>query len=184
MRRAGENKDYQVTVAKAPLTLFFRQVEPGELPPIDQRIDLAYATPRGEVRVGGFGGRGTAPVIVNGQFIGGARGGAFMITSSGVFGARMTNLDAPAAKALGLQPGVLVQDVPEATTASRAGLLPGDIIVAVAGQPVTTLSEVQIASVRLAENRTVKFQIVREKKRRDVTFTWGRANDAAFTVSS
>ena len=52
VRRAGENKDYQVTVAKAPLALIFRQVESGELPPVDQRIDLAYGTPRGEVRVG------------------------------------------------------------------------------------------------------------------------------------
>ena len=97
----------------------------------------------------------------------------FMITRSGVFGARMTNLDAPAAKALGLQPGVLVEDVPEATTASRAGLLPGDIIVAVAGQPVTTLSERADRVGEARRERTVKFQIVREKKRRDVTFTWG-----------
>ena len=37
--------------------------------------------------------------------------------------------------------------------------LPGDIIVAVGGQPVTTLGEVQVASVNRAENRTVTFQV-------------------------
>ena len=64
--------------------------------------------------------------------------------------------------------------MPEATAAARAGLLhTGDVIVAVGGQSVTTLGEVQVASVNRAENRTVTFQVIRDKKPRAITITWG-----------
>jgi C-terminal processing protease CtpA/Prc len=176
VRRAGENKEYQLTVARAPMT-FLRRIDPDEplLPGDPMERASGTATVEGNrVRVGG-GGRGAMPAVVGGQWIGGfgARGGGFTISSNGVFGASMETLEPVLAKAIDRPPGVLVKRVPEATVAAKAGLLPGDVIIAVGGQSVTTLGEVQEASVLRAENRTVTFQVVRDKKPRVITVTWG-----------
>jgi S1-C subfamily serine protease len=76
------------------------------------------------------------------------------------------------AKSLDRPAGVLVRDVPEATVAARAGLLPGDVIVAVGGQSVATVGDVQLASVNRAENRAVTLKVVRDKKTRNIVVTW------------
>lgn len=170
VRRAGENRDYQVTVARAPIKVFLRQIDPDD-PVLPESAERGNGGAVGRVRVGG---RGAMPAVVGGVWSGepGMRGGGFTISNTGIFGARMTNLDAPAAKALGLQPGVLVQDVPEATVAAKSGLLPGDIVVAVGGQSIVTLAELQYAASR-ADHRSVTFQVVRDKKPRTVTIVWG-----------
>lgn len=173
VRRAGENRDYQLTVARAPMTLFLRQIESDDpLLPGDrvERVGGATAVGGGRVRVSGA--RPAMPAVVGGQWIGepGMRGG-FMISSNGLFGASMETLEPGLAKAIDRPPGVLVKRVAEATVAAKAGLMVGDVIVAVGGQPVTTLGEVQVASSR-AENRTVTFQVVRDKKPRTITIVW------------
>lgn len=172
VRRAGENRDYQLTVARAPMMLFLREIDgddpllPGERV---ERVERAQGG-GGRARVGG--GRGTMPTVVGGQWIGepGMRGG-FTISNNGLFGASMETLEPGLAKAIDRPPGVLVKRVGEATVAGKAGLMVGDVIVAVGGQPITTLGEVQVASSR-AENRTVTFQVVRDKKPRTITIVW------------
>jgi membrane-associated protease RseP (regulator of RpoE activity) len=168
VRRGGDNKEYQITVARAPMAFAFRQTDPGELPSKIVRV-LGEGS-------GGVGGRGAPRVIVNGQWIGSSASGgfsAFTLTKNGVFGASMITLDAVLAKSLDRPSGVLVTDVPESTVAGRAGLRAGDVIVSVAGQAVATLGEVQVASVNRAENRMVALQVIREKKPRTITVSWG-----------
>jgi serine protease Do len=170
VRRAGENRDYQVTVARAPVTVVLRQLDPDDGMPPNDAVRF-FKTP-----AGGFGGRIGAARVVDGQSTGGvvAVGGrGFLISKAGVFGASMETLEPVLAKSLDRPPGVLVKDVPEATVAAKAGFLPGDVIVAAGGQAVLTLSDVQMASVNRAENRTVTFKVIRDKKARVITVTWG-----------
>lgn len=181
VRRSGENKDYQVTVARPPIRVFFKQFNPDN--PAEQ-IERVFTLPPGEaggratvragVSAGGFGGRGTMPVIINGEWIGAIPrvGGGFTLSANGVFGASMMTLEPVLAKSLDRPVGVLVRNVPEATVAAKAGLLPGDIIVAVGGQAVATVGDVQVASVNRAENRSVTLKVVRDKKTRNIVVTW------------
>jgi serine protease Do len=179
IRRGGEDKDYQVTIAKAPVRVFIRQQVNGDDPA--ERIERVFTLPPGEVAgraraagVGaGVGARAAMPVIVNGEWINAVpRAGGFTLSANGVFGASMMTLEPVLAKSLDRPAGVLVRDVPEATVAARAGLLPGDVIVAVGGQSVATVGDVQLASVNRAENRAVTLKVVRDKKTRNIVVTW------------
>jgi S1-C subfamily serine protease len=181
VRRGGEDKDYQVTVAKAPFRLFIRQQIDGDGP---ERVERVITLPPGEVAgrarvatgvaAGGFGARGAMPVIVNGEWIGAIprAGGGFTLSANGVFGASMMTLDPVLAKSLDRPAGVLVRDVPDASIAARAGLQPGDVILAVGGQTVATVGDVQLASVNRAENRSVTLRVMRDKKTRNIAVTW------------
>lgn len=172
VRRSGENKDFQLTIVRKPPMMFIRRFdadEPG-LPPIPERAHAAPTVVGGRLHAAKPDG---APTIVSDVVVG-ARVPVFSIAGNGVFGARMSNLSAGAAKNLNLPPGVLVQEVPDATPASRAGLQAGDIVVAVGGQTVSTISDVQSAIAR-SDRRSVTFQVIRDHKPRALTLVWGSA---------
>jgi predicted metalloprotease with PDZ domain len=65
----------------------------------------------------------------------------------------------------GVSEGLLVIRVGEGTPAARAGLLPGDVVTGVAGQPVRTVTALCRA---VAEERPTRLDVVRRGQRREV----------------
>ena len=61
----------------------------------------------------------------------------------GYLGVRISNIDASKAKLYGIDHGVLINQVEPNTAASKAGLKPGDIIVAVDGEEVNNAGELR-----------------------------------------
>ena len=161
VRREGETKEFAVTVAKAPDRVDIRRQAfndemPG-LPPEPGAIlerELGRAFP---ARAGRLGGGGSHMLI---------------ISPNGVLGASVSTVGPALAKVLRLETGVLVNDVPEETPAWKSGLRTGDVIVNVAGQPVTSLNQLREMILVRAAERSVPFRIVRDKKPQDVNVKW------------
>jgi S1-C subfamily serine protease len=65
----------------------------------------------------------------------------------------------------GVSEGLLVIRVGEATPAARAGLLPGDVVTGVAGQPVRTVTALRRA---VAGERPIRLDVVRRGQRREI----------------
>ena len=65
--------------------------------------------------------------------------------------------------------GVLVAEVAEGSAAGDAGLQPGDVIVAMAEQPVNSAQDFNNAEGRLALGESLKLEFMREGKIRDVS---------------
>lgn len=61
--------------------------------------------------------------------------------------------------------GVLINDVFKDSPADKAGLKPGDVVLAVDGQPVSSAKELQFIVARKAVGSTVDLTLVREGKR-------------------
>ena len=166
VRRDGETKDYQLTVAKAPMRIAVRR-----------RDFETMVQPSGGVRVGGFdlpepGQRGRVVALppedrlMTGQTIGGTP--ILMISGNGVLGASVSTVNAELARALNLRAGVLVNEVPEDSPAFRAGLRIGDVITVVQDRPVVSVSELREMLVR-AHARAVALQVARNQKTRTLT---------------
>jgi hypothetical protein len=178
IRRDGEPKDYSLTALKTPVRVSLRRMDFDAAMPADVQLEFDRARAQfrklsgvGGVVVGGQGER--APGLVNRVLIGGPMlpGGRFIISPNGVFGASLVAVGADLAKVLKLDKGVLVTEVAPDTPASTAGLQVGDVVVTVAGQPVTTVREVQDVVGRNFGEHTVPLQIVREKKAKSLTVT-------------
>jgi membrane-associated protease RseP (regulator of RpoE activity) len=82
-----------------------------------------------------------------------------------VAGAELHELNPELARYFAVERGVLVMNAAENTPARRAGLRAGDVITAVAGEPVTTISQVRRAIER-ASGSTVRLEVIRERERR------------------
>ena len=162
VRRDGETKEYDVTVAKAPegidrqMSWFefgapqqVRRIAPGELPDNGVVVMPPLRPPRR-----------------------GPQSGWLVFNGSGVFGVSLSNVGAELARSLKLKEGVLVNDAPESAPGFKAGLRPGDVIVSVSGQPVTTVQQVQRVIFAHASERNVDFQIVRDRKMKAINVTW------------
>jgi serine protease Do len=72
---------------------------------------------------------------------------------------------------LGSTHGALVADVEPGGSAARAGIQPGDVIVAVNGTPITHAEELPRNVARNAPGSQIKIALERGKQRRDVTAT-------------
>jgi S1-C subfamily serine protease len=81
----------------------------------------------------------------------------------------MSELGDDAARALKIEPGVLVNAVPEDTPASRMGLKAGDVIVSVSGQAVRRIEDIRRLATMNPDNHAVTLQIMRERKSRSIT---------------
>lgn len=166
IRRAGETKDYPVIVAKASERIDIRRRD-FDGPPLD--LERARVEGRAEAAgpavfaIPSLAGRGGL-LPMNGRFL--------VIGPNGVFGASASSVGPELAKALKLETGVLVNDVPEETPASKAGLRPGDVIVSVAGRQVASLHELQRLIETRAADRSVALRIMRDKKPRNITVRW------------
>lgn len=177
VRRSGDNKEYSVTVGRAPVRVIARMAPDdwppdGSMPPrIIEGGPLGGGPPPGGKPGLGFG----APDGDAGRFPKGPR--TFLLTGSGAFGASMTTFESAIAEKLNLPAGVLVKDVPESTIAAKAGLMPADVIIAVAGHTVTTLPELQMLSMANGANHSVVLTVVRDKKKQQITVVWPAAPD-------
>jgi membrane-associated protease RseP (regulator of RpoE activity) len=161
VRRDGESKAFTVTVARMPNTFSFsRRLAPGEVLP------GMPGMPSGE---GGrsviVAGRGSGPIAI--RPVPGASGQLFYF-EIGALGASLSDVGPDLARAWKIEPGVLVNEVPEGTPAYNCGLRAGDVIVSVGGQPVTSVNEVRTLAMLRGENRSVTLQIIRDKKPRSI----------------
>ena len=93
----------------------------------------------------------------------------------GFIGASIQTLDAEAAAAQGIagRKGALVAGVARNGPAARADLRPGDVIVAVDGEAVTTSSAVTRKVARAGPGKTLRLQILREGEARTVSVKTG-----------
>lgn len=171
IRRGGETKDYPVIVAKASERIDIRRLELNGLPLDLERAQVERTHVQGRADAGGtaiFSGPGMA--VGRGSLPTGGR--FFVIAPNGVFGASASSVGPELARALKLEMGILVNDVPEETPASKAGLRPGDVIVSVAGRQVASLHELQRLIETRASDRSVALRIMRDKKPRNITVRW------------
>jgi membrane-associated protease RseP (regulator of RpoE activity) len=159
VRRDGEDKAFTITVGRAPNAVFLRRAWEGEGPfPPDGPIMAAGGV--------GAGARATKHLELR---AGPPMSGQIFAFRTGVFGADVSNVGPDLAKALRIEPGVLVNEVPEDTPAFRMGLRAGDVIVSVAGQPVTRIDDVRTLAALRGDNRPLELQIIRDKKPRTIT---------------
>jgi len=166
VRHDGEPKEYTLTVAQAPVRMFSR-LEPGGRGMLIERL------PSGDGLRDVFVDRAAREAATTGARVGTLIPmRTFFLSQNGAFGAILSTVNPELAKTLKLEPGVLVNDVTDETPASTSGLRPGDVIVSVAGQSVSSLrARQEILRVRIAD-RTVVLDVVRDKKPRKVTVNW------------
>jgi S1-C subfamily serine protease len=97
----------------------------------------------------------------------------FSGTGMAIFaGARLSEVSEALSATLGIEPGVLVLDVPAGTPAADAGLRPGEVIRAVNGVPVRAMGPLRQAFVA-SGTREVRLTVsARGAPPRIVTMRW------------
>ena len=73
--------------------------------------------------------------------------------------------------------GLLIRDVAEDSPAARAGLAPGDLIVAAAGQPVRTIDDLS-GALRAASGGTIELNVIRGTDERTIQVVLGQNGQA------
>jgi serine protease Do len=159
VRRDGENKALTLVVARPPNAMF-KRFNPDDGPDYFFEPFFPLGDPT-RIVAGGFGSGGRGP-----------GGGQLFVFTTGVFGASLSTVSADLARKFKIERGVLVNDVPDDTPASRAGLEAGDVIVNVDGQPVSSVDDLRKLAMLHGENREnrgVTLQVIRDKKARSIT---------------
>jgi serine protease Do/serine protease DegQ len=89
----------------------------------------------------------------------------------GMLGVAISDFSADTAKAYGVdaREGALVQEVTSGSSAEKAGIKVGDVIVAVDGEAITSASDLRTTIGIRRSGETVKIDVLREGKRRTVT---------------
>jgi membrane-associated protease RseP (regulator of RpoE activity) len=82
-----------------------------------------------------------------------------------VLGAEMVPMNPGLAPYFGVDAGVLVADVVEATPAARGGLRPGDVVTRVQGEAVGSVAEFRIAVDRGLRSPPVQVEVIRARER-------------------
>ena len=179
VRRDGESKDFSLDVVRAPEGVsvrrveFNRMIEP-PLPPMPPGGTMHIMVDKGDREEGAEGGirraatiprlKGMTGMLMAGRFA--------VISPRGVFGADVSPVGPDLAKALKLEKGMLVNEVPEESPAYKAGLRAGDVIVSATGQPVTGLSQLQDQVLSRLADRSVMLRVMRNHKPNSVSVTW------------
>jgi serine protease Do len=183
IRRDGETKDYSLDIVKAPQGVFDRRLELLRVPSMARaEVGVIRVDPDrddGDVRgralgpntvVGrGAGERPVRPRVVVGPM---AAGRYMVIAPHAIFGADVSTVSAELARVLKLDKGVLVNDVPEASPAFKAGLRAGDVIIAASGQAIGSLGQLQDVVVSHFGERSVVLQVMRNHKPAKITVIW------------
>jgi predicted metalloprotease with PDZ domain len=172
VKRDGEPKDYTLTIVPAPVQVFDRRRDIGQVE-VRLREQLGSQV-AGEYRTDAA--RSGAVTAVGGV----GRGGTvvpfrtWIFTANGAFGANMSTVSADLAKTLKIDQGVLITDVTDETPAARNGLRTGDVIVMVSGQPVTTLKQLQelVMARSMSGDRSVPLVVMRDKRQQKITISW------------
>jgi S1-C subfamily serine protease len=173
IRRDGDAKEYEMTVARAT-EAFRRQLELTTLvDSLDRpaRVRLAMPSSRGS---GGRFPSGTAGVAV-----GPTQGNVVFLSRAGqlsgmLWGAQLSTINDGLGRSLGVSSGVLVLSVVPATPAARSGLEDGDIILKAAGQPVKSVQTLFKSTAEHDADHTLELAILRAKKPVKVTLRWAR----------
>jgi serine protease Do len=99
--------------------------------------------------------------------------------SRGFLGVNIQNVTGDIAQSLGLREasGVLVAEVQPNTPAARGGLRPGDVILALNGQPIRESRDLSRRVAQIAPGATARLDIVREGARQVVAVELGRLSD-------
>ncbi len=183
IRRDGEMKDFALDIGRVPQGVVDRRIafrgSMMPLPPGFEGTTIIRVSPDDETgargagggRVGGGGARGAGGGRV--VAIGPMSAGSYMVIAPhAVFGADVSTVGADLARALKIEKGVLVNDVPEASPAYKAGLRVGDVITAVSGTSVATVGQLQDDILSHFGERSVLLQVVRDRKPEKFTVTW------------
>jgi len=190
IRRDGEMKEFALDIGRVPQGVVDRRIAfSGPMMPLPPGVEgtaiirngpddegngratgaAAGATRGGgQARAGGGGrvigfGRGAGPM---------SAGSYVVIAPHAVFGADVSTVGADLARVLKIARGVLVNDVPEASPAYKSGLRVGDVIVAVSGQAVATLAQLQDYIINNFAERSVLLQVMRDRQSKKITVTW------------
>jgi membrane-associated protease RseP (regulator of RpoE activity) len=189
VRRDGEMKDFALEIGKVPRGVLDRRVAfSGPVMPLPPGVEGTTIIRIGPDDDGGRGpGGGGGARIVGGQARGVGAGrvvigrggngpmggvGFVIIAPHAVFGADVSTVGADLARALKIEKGVLVNDVPEASVAYKSGLRVGDVITNVSGQSVAALGQLQDIIVSHFADRSVILQVMRDRKLNKITVTW------------
>ena len=100
----------------------------------------------------------------------------------GLLGVSISDFNADSAKAYGVEgtsEGALVQEVMDDSAAEKAGILVGDVIVAVDGQRIKSASDLRNTVGLKRSGDNVRVEVVREGKRRQLT---ARLSEASSTI--
>jgi serine protease Do/serine protease DegQ len=89
----------------------------------------------------------------------------------GLLGVSISDFNAETAKAYGIdaKEGALVQEVVSGSSAEKAGIKVGDVIVAIDGQPVTSASNLRTTIGLKRSGDSVKIDVLRDGKRSSLT---------------
>ena len=98
----------------------------------------------------------------------------------GWFGIRMQDLTPELARSFGLDTtkGVLIADVVRGGPADRGGLRRGDVVIAYQGKPIADAIQLQNEIANTPVGQEVKFAIVRQGKRQELTLRIGSPQEA------
>lgn len=99
--------------------------------------------------------------------------------SRGFLGVQIQNVTADIAQSMGLREatGVLVAEVQPNTPAARANLRPGDVILALNGQPIRESRDLSRRVAQIAPGATARLDILRDGTRQSVNVELGRLSD-------
>jgi membrane-associated protease RseP (regulator of RpoE activity) len=154
IRRDGETKDFALDIVKVPQGVLSR------------RIAFGFSGPPRP------GEGGANRVIIARGGAGSMAAGRYVIAPHSIFGADVSTVSEDLARALRIDKGVLVNELPESSPAYRSGLRVGDVIVGASGRPVATIEELQDLIVSHFGERSVLLQAMRNRKSVKVTVTW------------
>jgi serine protease Do len=79
--------------------------------------------------------------------------------------------------------GALIADVVKASPADKAGIKPGDVVVSLNGKPVTDANQLTRDVGAIPPNQTVKLEVIRDAKPRQVEVKLGERPDETETTS-
>jgi serine protease Do len=176
VRRDGEMKDYEMTVARASDSYIRDRFVMNAA-----AIDTVRMGP-GQVGkvVAPAGGRVFTQRLPDGRALLDVGAGPARIlvgpgTSSGtLWGAQLASVGAGLARTLGVTSGVLVLSVVPATPADRSGLDDGDIIVKADGQPISSVAVLWRMTAERDAEHMLELEVLRAKKPVKVTLRWAR----------
>lgn len=94
--------------------------------------------------------------------------GITIVGSRAIAGAELTELNPSLGEYFGTEEGVLVVRVPDDTPAAEAGLLAGDVIVAVNGAAVDDVSSLRRRISRVQPGDPIRLEVVRKNQRRTI----------------
>jgi S1-C subfamily serine protease len=100
--------------------------------------------------------------------------GAFGLLSHATVGAEMIQLDETLGEPYGTEHGLLVLRVGPGTPAARAGIQKGDVLIAIDGRELHSVSALirAVERAKKAEKSEVRIELVRKKERKVVAMQW------------